>query len=121
MYSDKTLTCRDCRQTFVFTSGEQDTFASLGFHNEPGRCPECLATRRSKAESNPSMAYGGGASYERRERQLFPAVCADCGKETQVPFQPRADRPVYCSSCFEQHRPRTDSRARPDSRGGARW
>ena len=28
------------------------------------------------------------------------AVCAACGKACKVPFQPREDRPVYCSDCF---------------------
>ena len=27
-------------------------------------------------------------------------ICANCGKECKVPFQPREDRPVYCSECF---------------------
>ncbi|MGH2490993.1 MAG: CxxC-x17-CxxC domain-containing protein, partial [Candidatus Limnocylindria bacterium] len=27
------------------------------------------------------------------------------GKEARVPFQPRGDKPVYCSDCFEQKRP----------------
>ena len=27
-------------------------------------------------------------------------VCKDCGKACKVPFQPREDRPVYCSDCF---------------------
>lgn len=34
------------------------------------------------------------------QREMFPAICASCGKETQVPFRPRSDRPVYCSDCF---------------------
>jgi CxxC-x17-CxxC domain-containing protein len=45
---------------------------------------------------------------------MFDVVCASCGKETQVPFQPRGDRPVYCSDCFEQQRggaPRSSSRS----------
>ena len=33
-------------------------------------------------------------------RQMYPAVCAQCGKDTKVPFQPRGDKPVYCSDCF---------------------
>ena len=37
-------------------------------------------------------------------RQFFPAVCSQCGKQTQVPFQPRGDRPVYCMDCFRQQR-----------------
>jgi len=103
MYSDKILTCRDCGQSFVFTMGEQDFFASRGFTNEPSRCPECRARRKqSQAESGTGGYSGGG--YERREREMFPAVCASCGKDTMVPFQPRLDKPVYCSDCFAAQR-----------------
>jgi CxxC-x17-CxxC domain-containing protein len=35
---------------------------------------------------------------------MFTAVCSNCGKEARVPFQPRGDKPVYCSDCFEQMR-----------------
>jgi CxxC-x17-CxxC domain-containing protein len=35
---------------------------------------------------------------------MYPAVCSNCGKETQVPFQPRGDKPVYCSDCFAEQR-----------------
>ncbi len=34
-----------------------------------------------------------------------PNVCANCGQATQVPFQPRGDRPVYCRECFAQMGP----------------
>ena len=97
---DKTLTCRDCGREFVFTVGEQEFFAQKGFTNEPSRCPECRA-------ANKASRGGGGYSsggYERREREMFPAVCAQCGKETQVPFQPTGDKPVYCSDCFAAQR-----------------
>ena len=97
MYADKTLSCRDCGASFVFTVGEQEFFASRGFTNEPSRCPDCRATRNRSRDDGFS---GGGGSYERRERQMFPAVCSQCGKDTTVPFQPRDDRPVYCSDCF---------------------
>ena len=33
-------------------------------------------------------------------RQYFTAVCAACGGEAKVPFEPKSDRPVYCSECF---------------------
>ena len=46
--------------------------------------------------------YGGG--YDRPRREMFPATCSQCGKDTQVPFQPRGDKPVYCSDCFESVR-----------------
>ncbi len=85
MYEDKTLTCKECGKEFVFTAGEQEFYAEKGFVNEPQRCKECRRARR-----------GAG----RPERELFTAVCACCGKEARVPFEPREDRPVYCSECF---------------------
>jgi len=109
VYNDKTLTCRDCSQSFVFTSGEQEFFAMKGFTNEPSRCPDCRANRKRDNDSYgggySSGSYGGG--YERREREMFPAVCSQCGKATQVPFQPKTDRPVYCSDCFAVQRGNT--------------
>ena len=49
---------------------------------------------------------GGGGGGFGGPRQLFPAVCAECGKETEVPFEPRGDRPVYCRDCFNRQRGR---------------
>jgi len=31
---------------------------------------------------------------------MYKAVCADCGKECEVPFKPHQDRPVYCAGCW---------------------
>ncbi|MFA5317525.1 MAG: CxxC-x17-CxxC domain-containing protein [Dehalococcoidales bacterium] len=36
---------------------------------------------------------------------MFPATCAECGKSTEVPFQPRGDKPVYCNDCYRKVRP----------------
>ena len=106
MYTDRTLTCRDCSQSFVFTTGEQEFFASRGFTNEPSRCPECRAQRKSQQGGGYASTggYSGGGGYERREREMFSAICSQCGKEARVPFQPRGDRPVYCSDCFAVQR-----------------
>jgi CxxC-x17-CxxC domain-containing protein len=35
-------------------------------------------------------------------RQMFQAVCAQCGQDTEVPFEPRQGRPVYCSNCYNR-------------------
>ena len=98
---DKTLTCRDCGAQFVFTASEQEFYSQKGFMNEPGRCPECRAARKAQRGEG-----GGGysSSAPRREREMFPAVCARCGKDTMVPFQPRNDKPVYCSDCYSATR-----------------
>ena len=118
-YADKVLTCRDCGQSFVFTTGEQEFFASRGFTNEPTRCRDCRQARKASAGGGynsgggsyssgggySSGGYGGGGyGGERREREMFSVTCSACGNEAQVPFQPRGDKPVYCSDCFSQQR-----------------
>ena len=104
VYADKTLTCRDCGQAFVFTSGEQEFHASKGFQNEPSRCRDCRSARKAERDGGggySSGGYGGGGGgYGRQEREMFSATCSSCGQEARVPFQPRGDKPVYCSNCF---------------------
>jgi CxxC-x17-CxxC domain-containing protein len=92
---DKTLLCRDCGQEFVFSVSEQEFFAEKGFTNEPTRCLDCRAARRKRNREGGS--YGGG-----RQSSMYPAVCAQCGAETQVPFKPNGSRPVYCWDCFSK-------------------
>jgi len=91
-FQDKSLQCSDCGNAFTFSSEEQEFFHSKGYLNEPKRCPSCREARKQER-------YGNGG-YTRR--QMFPAVCAECGKDTQVPFEPRGDRPVYCSDCYRK-------------------
>ncbi|MBI2755614.1 MAG: zinc-ribbon domain containing protein [Chloroflexi bacterium] len=110
---DTTLTCRDCNTSFVFTEGEQSFYAARGY-SEPSRCPDCRAARKTErgeggggggysggSYSSGGGSYGGGGGG-RGNREMFSATCASCGKEAQVPFQPRGDKPVYCSDCFDQ-------------------
>lgn len=97
MYADKILICKECGREFVFSAGEQEFYAEKGFQNEPIRCKECRDKRKTQRKSGEDSA-----------RKMFAAVCADCGKECLVPFEPRGDRPVYCSDCFarrKQERP----------------
>jgi CxxC-x17-CxxC domain-containing protein len=98
-YTDKALTCSDCGVEFTFTAGEQEFHASKGFTNPPSRCPSCRAARRSQREGGSSGGYRSSGGYG-GEREMFSATCASCGKEARVPFQPRGDKPVYCSDCF---------------------
>jgi len=94
VFEDKILTCRDCGQEFVFSASEQEFFAEKGFTNEPGRCPSCRAAKKAQNQGS------GGYNNNRQEREMFPATCATCGKETTVPFRPSGDKPVYCRECF---------------------
>ena len=117
-FHDRTLRCGDCGGSFVFTAGEQAFYQERGF-SEPKRCPDCRAARKSGRAGGGSYSgdrggavsdarrYGASDSVARRERssrQMYDAICADCGEPTQVPFQPRDDRPVYCRDCFERRR-----------------
>ena len=73
MYEDKTLVCKECGKEFVFTAGEQEFYAE-----------------RRDARKNAT----------RGPREYYTATCAACGGEARVPFEPKSDRPVYCSDCF---------------------
>jgi len=102
-FVDKALRCRECGQEFAFTAGEQEFFQLKGLLNEPARCPECRSSRKAQRMSQESQGTGRSGSG-RAPREMHPAVCAECGMETQVPFLPRGDKPVYCSSCFDRVR-----------------
>ena len=95
-FQDKSLECSDCGITFTHSADDQEYYESKGYTNEPKRCPECRQKR--KIERN------GNSGYNYQPRQMFPAVCADCGNETEVPFEPRQDRPVYCRDCYRKTR-----------------
>ena len=58
------------------------------------------AAKHAVMPAREEMNDGG----RRQNRQMYDAVCADCGAPTQVPFKPRNDRPVYCSNCYQNHR-----------------
>jgi len=130
VYNDKTLTCADCGQQFVFTASEQDFYAQRGF-SEPRRCGSCRASRKAARGSSGGAGYssgggggyssggyggggggggyggGGGGGYGERDRgprEMFAATCSSCGKEAQVPFRPTSGKPVYCSDCFRSMR-----------------
>ena len=91
MLEDKTIICKECGQTFLFTAGEQGFYLEKGLLNEPLRCADCREQRRR------DRAAG--------VREITSVVCADCGQQTTVPFVPRLNRPVYCNACFDKVRP----------------
>jgi len=91
-FEDRTLTCKECGCEFVFSASEQEFYAEKGFQNDPARCPECRAARKRQRNAG------------RTERELFTVTCAACGCETQVPFRPTEDRPVYCRDCYQKVR-----------------
>jgi len=95
-FQDKTIQCAECGADFSFTAEEQEFFQTKGYTNEPKRCPSCRQARKAER-------YGRGNSYG-PPREMFAAICAECGKETEVPFEPTNGRPVYCSDCYNKVR-----------------
>ncbi|MBW3011140.1 DNA-directed RNA polymerase [Candidatus Woesearchaeota archaeon] len=51
-----------------------------------------------------SGGFNRGGFNNRGPREMHKAVCAECGKECEVPFKPKEGRPVYCKECFQKHR-----------------
>jgi CxxC-x17-CxxC domain-containing protein len=96
-YEDRSLTCTECGAEFTFSADDQEFHASRGYQ-DPKRCPSCRQARRGGG------GYGGGGGGYGGPREMFEAVCASCGGTARVPFQPRQDRPVYCSDCFSKQR-----------------
>lgn len=121
MYTDRTITCADCGQEFSFTAGEQEFYAQRGFTEAPKRCPACRQIRKAQRMRSSSgydgaageSAFGGyaapaysddGGYRERRPREMYEAICDNCGQTASVPFRPSGSKPVYCSDCFEARR-----------------
>ncbi len=44
------------------------------------------------------------AGTDQLGRQLYNVKCAKCGKQTQVPFKPSGERPVYCRDCYMEQK-----------------
>jgi CxxC-x17-CxxC domain-containing protein len=51
------------------------------------------------------MAYGDSKRSFGGDKEMHKVTCSDCGKETEVPFKPSGDRPVYCRDCYQKHKP----------------
>src|SRR5258705_5437443 len=84
-FQDKTLTCKDCGQEFIWTAGEQEFYASRGLQNPPSRCPADRAARRAGGGGG----GGGGGGYGGRAPGTVPATRRNPGQETPAPFHPR--------------------------------
>lgn len=104
---DRTLTCVECNSSFNFSVEDQRYHLEKGY-SDPRRCPTCRANRRASGGGGGGFGGGsfggGGRGGGSGSRQMYDATCAECGQKTQVPFQPRGDKPVYCNTCFNRRR-----------------
>ncbi len=86
-FKDRTLTCVDCAEAFIFSADEQLFFSQKQFVNDPKHCKKCKAKRAVRSTRGC------------RETQI---LCAACGIQSTVPFRPVQSRPVLCRACFQQ-------------------
>jgi CxxC-x17-CxxC domain-containing protein len=93
-FYDKTLTCRDCGERFVWTSEDQEFFASKGF-NQPSRCQDCRSARKSD---------NGKQRHE--EHFVRTASCIECGTEVKVTKSMENVKAIRCRPCYEAFKAR---------------
>lgn len=96
---------RDCEVPFRPTAGKP-VYCSNCFdrdttpRNENFR--DINESRSNSNESRPSFRPERPSFRSEGPRESFHAVCANCGKDCTLPFEPRTNKPVYCSNCFEK-------------------
>ena len=87
---DIDISCVQCKENFVFSEKEQETFYQRNMM-APQRCPKCRSKKASQREDAPAR---------------FEIVCDHCGRHDTVPFQPKVGRSVLCRDCHEATRSR---------------
>lgn len=57
---------------------------------------------RDGGRNSDGRGFGGGRDRDSGPREMFSAVCDNCGKNCEVPFRPTQGKPIFCSECFEK-------------------
>ena len=87
---DVEISCVQCRDTFLFTEKDQETFYQRNMM-PPQRCAKCRSKKAAAAADAPKR---------------FEIVCDNCGKHDQVSFQPKVGRSILCKECHGASRSR---------------
>ena len=66
--------------------------------------PKAEESKAEESKPAPTSDTAQAAGTDQHGRQLYDVKCSKCGKQTQVPFKPSGDRPVYCRDCYMQQR-----------------
>jgi len=75
----------------------------------PVRCQDCFRKNRPQRSGGRGGGGFGGRRFDRRPREMHKAVCAECGKECEVPFKPTEGKPVFCKECYAKKKESEDS------------
>ena len=117
------IICQECDNAFIYTDAEREFRESRGL-SRPVLCPDCRGKSRARRNGDLISMYNRAESFDpfivsgdatanghnrrkdRGHRRQYTTTCAACGEQTQVPFIPRGDRPVYCRACYNARRGR---------------
>ena len=61
-FPDRSITCVDCGEPFVWTSGEQVFFHDKGLKNEPKRCKPCKQAKNDRLAAISAAQLSGGCA-----------------------------------------------------------
>ena len=79
---------QECEVPFKPTSGK------------PILCSNCFKGNDRSNSRRPNKRNFKRSNF--REKEMFKAVCDECGQECEVPFKPSNDKPIFCSTCFSK-------------------
>ena len=72
---DKTLQCRDCSGSFVFSVKEQQFYESKNLTHNPARCPDCTKKHKAGMASKVCQHFQrGNCSYGKRCRMMHSVL-----------------------------------------------
>jgi len=66
---------------------------------------EALAA--SKPVARPQVPVRPAQNDYQSRRPMYAIICYQCGRDSELPFKPSSNRPVYCRECFAKRKGRT--------------
>ena len=84
--------------------------------SKPVYCSQCFESNENSGSRDRSSNFkrSGKNSFKRssnfENKQMFSAICDNCGDSCQVPFHPTAGKPIFCSKCFENKNDKQNSK-----------
>jgi CxxC-x17-CxxC domain-containing protein len=111
-YTDIPLLLNKIHQRLTSLESKVDMLVGRG---APARAAEPkplpVPVQRPPVQVNPGNAGRQDHGNREKKRMMYKIVCADCKKESEIPFRPKGDRPVYCHDCFARRKAGNSLRA----------
>lgn len=63
-----------------------------------------LGKKETSESSSPNPVRGEGSDEKKPSVTLYPAICSNCGKNTEVPFKPDPEKEVFCKECYDKRK-----------------